>query len=113
VEPAAAMESYIQETRAKLETFLAHIPPGYYYEPRGMEVMSLRGVTSNWNCVYYSNPPVTGGQDTHTYPSGPPFMDSTKVLISFIELLTMIQSSTYVMIIISFLKYKQGLIADG
>jgi hypothetical protein len=47
-----------------------------------------------------------------TYPSEPSFMDLTKVLISFIELLMMIQSSMYVMIIIPFLKYKQGLIAD-
>jgi hypothetical protein len=32
-------------------------------------VMSSRGVTSNWNCVLYSNPPVTVGQDTHTHTS--------------------------------------------
>ncbi len=48
-----------------------------------------------------------------SYPLGPYFMDLMKVLISFIELLTMIQSSTYVMIMIPFLKYKQGLITDG
>jgi hypothetical protein len=48
-----------------------------------------------------------------TNPLGLYFMDLTKVLISFIVLLTMMQSSIYVMIIISFLKYKQGLIADG
>jgi hypothetical protein len=48
-----------------------------------------------------------------TYHLGPSFMDLTKLLISFIKLLIMIQSSTYVMIIIPFLKYKQGLIADG
>jgi hypothetical protein len=30
--------------------------------------MSSRGVTSNWNCVLYSNPPVTGGKrHTHIY----------------------------------------------
>jgi hypothetical protein len=48
-----------------------------------------------------------------TYSLGPSFMDVMKVLISFIELLTMIQSTRYVMIIIAFLKYEQGSIADG
>jgi hypothetical protein len=47
------------------------------------------------------------------YPSEPSFMDLTKVLISFIELLTIIQSSMNVMIIIHFLKFKQVSIADG
>jgi hypothetical protein len=37
-----------------------------------------------------------------TYPLGLSFMDLTKVLISFIELLMIIQSSMYVMIIIPF-----------
>jgi hypothetical protein len=32
-----------------------------------MEGMSLKGVTSNWDCMLCSNPPVTGGQDTHTH----------------------------------------------
>jgi hypothetical protein len=31
-----------------------------------MEGMSLRGVTSNLNHVLYRNPPITGGQVTHT-----------------------------------------------
>jgi hypothetical protein len=48
-----------------------------------------------------------------TYPLGPSFMDLTKVLISFIESLTMLQASMYVMIITPFSKYKQGSIADG
>jgi hypothetical protein len=33
-----------------------------------MEEMPSREVTSDWNHVLYSNPPVTGGQDTHTHP---------------------------------------------
>jgi cysteinyl-tRNA synthetase len=35
-----------------------------------MEGISLRGITSNWNGMIYSNPPITGGQDTHTHSSG-------------------------------------------
>jgi hypothetical protein len=36
-----------------------------------MEGMSSRGVTSDWNCMLYRNPIITGGQDTH--PEGPAF----------------------------------------
>jgi hypothetical protein len=58
--PAVATESYIQDTRAKLETPLACPPRGpeeKYYEPQGMEGMSSGGVASNWYCAHYSNPP--------------------------------------------------------
>ncbi len=40
----------------------------------GMEGMSLRGVTSDWNCMLYRKPPVTKGQDTHTHMFSP-FVD--------------------------------------
>jgi hypothetical protein len=29
----------------------------------------FRGVASDWNLIIYRNPPVTGGQDTHTHLS--------------------------------------------
>ena len=45
-------------------------------------------------------------------PSEPFFIDSTKILMSTIKLLTIMQSSTYVMMSIPFLKERQGSIWD-
>ncbi len=87
--------------------------------PSKLTIRSIKNGCDNLNLflvisfIYIPRNLFMSPSSVKTYSLGPLFMDLTKLLISFIELLTMIQSSTYVMFIIPFLKYKQGLIADG
>ncbi len=66
---SATTESYIRDTRAKLETPLEHPiggPEESYYEPQGMLGMSSGRVASNWYRTLYSNPP-RNRRPTHTH----------------------------------------------
>jgi hypothetical protein len=91
----------------------------FYPNPSRLTIRSIKNGCDNLNLFYvisFTSIPrklCMSHSSVKTYPLGPSLIDLTKVLISFIELLTMIQSSTYVMIIIPFLKYKQGMIVDG
>ena len=87
--------------------------------PRTLHIRSIKNGCDNSNLFvvisFISIPRnlLMSPSSVKTYPIGPSFVDLTKVMIYFIELLTKIYSSTYVMITIPFLKYKQGLSADG
>ncbi len=72
--PAAATESYIQDTLGSLEPSLASPTRGSRREvllsPRVWKGCHWVG-TRDWYLMHYSNPPVTGGQkkNTHTHTS--------------------------------------------